>query len=60
VFLGFAMPLWQPDQPLRLIIAISVAGGLLMAATTSLITGAVLRRLLRWCARPRPEGLMPQ
>jgi hypothetical protein len=47
VFLGFAMPLWQPGQPLWLIIAISVAGGLLMAAATSLITGVTLRRLLR-------------
>jgi hypothetical protein len=47
VFLGFAMPLWQPGQPLWLIVAIGVAGGLLMAATTSLITGIALGRLLR-------------
>lgn len=46
VFLGFAMPLWQPGQPLSLIVAVGVAGGLLMAAVTSLITGVMLRRLL--------------
>ncbi len=53
VFLGFAMSLWQLDQPLRLIVAISVAGVLLMAATTSLITGAMLRRLLGPVANAR-------
>jgi len=47
VFLGFTMPLWQPGQPLPLIVAIGVGGGLLMAAATSLITGVTLRRLLR-------------
>lgn len=47
VFLGFAMPLWQPGQPLVLTIVIGVGGGLLMAATSSLITGVTLRRLLR-------------
>ena len=47
VFLGFAMPLWQPGQSLWLIVGIGVVGGLLMAATTSLITGATLTRLLR-------------
>ena len=46
VFLGFAMPLWHPGQPTTLIIGIGVAGGLLMAATTALLTGAALRRLL--------------
>jgi hypothetical protein len=46
VFLGFAMPLWRPGQPFALIVAIGVAGGLLMAATTSAITGCALRRLL--------------
>jgi hypothetical protein len=46
VFLGFAMPLWQPGQPLALTIVIGVGGGLLMAATTSLLTGLALRRLL--------------
>ncbi|WP_433728057.1 hypothetical protein ACQP2Y_13985 [Actinoplanes sp. CA-051413] len=47
VFLGFAMPLWQPGQPLALTIAIGVGGGLLMAATSSLITGMALRHMLR-------------
>lgn len=47
VFLGFAMPLWQPGQPLALTIAVGVGGGLLMAATTSLITGVALRHILR-------------
>jgi uncharacterized integral membrane protein len=51
VFLGFAMPLWQPGQPLALIVGIGVVGGLLMAATSSAITGVALRRLLR--GRPR-------
>jgi len=47
VFLGFAMPLWQPGQPLVLTIVIGVGGGLLMAATGALITGVTLRRVLR-------------
>lgn len=51
VFLGFAMPLWRPGQPLALIVAIGVVGGLLMAATTSAITGFTLRRIL-----PETEG----
>lgn len=46
VFLGFATPLWQPGQPLPLIVLIGVAGGLLMAATTATVTGYALRRLL--------------
>jgi hypothetical protein len=46
VFLGFAVPLWQPRQSTALIIGIGVSGGLLMAATTALLTGAALRRLL--------------
>jgi hypothetical protein len=49
------MPLWQPGQPAALIISIGVAGGLLMAATTALLTGAALRRLLgRVDPRPLP------
>jgi hypothetical protein len=46
VFLGVATPLWQPDQPINLIVTISIAGGLLIAATTSAVTGAALWRLL--------------
>ena len=47
VFLAFAMPVWQPGQPLAVIVVIGVAGGLLMAAVTAAITGNGLRRLLR-------------
>ncbi|MFG1991046.1 hypothetical protein ACGFJ7_13845 [Actinoplanes sp. NPDC048988] len=46
VFLGFATPLWQPGQPLALIVAIGAGGGLLMAAATSAITGLALWRRL--------------
>jgi hypothetical protein len=46
VFLGFTMPLWHPGQSIAVIAAIGFAGGLLMAATTSAITGEALRRLL--------------
>jgi hypothetical protein len=46
VFLAFTMPLWQPGQALALTILIGLAGGLLMAATTSAVTGRALRRLL--------------
>jgi hypothetical protein len=46
VFLGFATPLWRAGQPIALTIAIGIGGGLLMAATTSLLTGVALRRLL--------------
>ncbi len=45
-FLGFAMPLWQPGQPVALIVLVGAGGGALMAATTSAITGSALRRLL--------------
>ena len=54
VFLGFAMPLWQPGQSTALIIGIGVAGGLLMAGTTALFTGAALRRLLSRTDRATP------
>src|SRR4051812_7560177 len=39
VFLGFTMPLWRPGQPAAAVIAVGLAGGLLMAATTSVTTG---------------------
>jgi len=45
VFLGVTMPLWQPGQNLALTVLIGVFGGLLMAATTSAVTGAALRHL---------------
>jgi hypothetical protein len=44
VFLAFSMPLWHPGQATTTIVTIGVAGGLLMAATTSAITGFGLRR----------------
>jgi hypothetical protein len=46
VFLVFTMPLWQPGQPMALTVIIGIGGGLLMAATTSAITGAAVVRLL--------------
>jgi hypothetical protein len=45
VFLAFTMPLWQPGQAVTAVIAIGLAGGLLMAATTSVLTGWALIRL---------------
>jgi hypothetical protein len=52
IFLGFATPLWQPGQPVALVTAIGVAGGLLMALVTSAITGVALRRLLEHHSAP--------
>ncbi|WP_328325731.1 hypothetical protein OHA70_36285 [Kribbella sp. NBC_00382] len=51
VFLGFAMPLWRPGQPQLLTVGIGLAGGLLMAATTSAITAIAIRRLVDKRAR---------
>ncbi|WP_439381078.1 hypothetical protein [Amycolatopsis lexingtonensis] len=45
VFLGFTMPLWHPGQALVTTVLIGVFGGLLMAATTSAVTGLALARL---------------
>jgi hypothetical protein len=43
-FLAIAMPLWQPGQPVTLIVAIAVLAGLVMAAVVAAVTGwAVLR-----------------
>lgn len=47
VFLGFTMPLWHEGQPLGAIIAIGVAGGLLMAATMAAVTVVPVRRWSR-------------
>lgn len=56
VFLGFAMPLWHPGQPVAAVAGIGLAGGLLMAATTAALTGEALRRLLdRQSARTTSE-----
>lgn len=46
VFLVFTMQLWHPGQSPGLVAGIGVAGGLLMAATTSAVTGYALRRML--------------
>ncbi len=42
----------QPGQPVAATVAIGVAGGLLMAATTAAVTGLALRRLLPGDRRP--------
>jgi hypothetical protein len=46
VFLAFAAPLWRPGQPLPVVVLIGMSGGLLMAATTSVVTGHAMRRLV--------------
>ena len=51
VFCGFAMPLWHPGQSVPAVAAIGMAGGLLLAAATSAITGLGLFRLTRPVAR---------
>ncbi|MFI5588423.1 hypothetical protein ACIA5G_25450 [Amycolatopsis sp. NPDC051758] len=45
VFLGVAMPLWQPGQAVSTIVLIGAFGGFLMAATTSAVTAVAVRRL---------------
>ncbi|MEO6199679.1 MAG: hypothetical protein ABIX44_00790 [Cryobacterium sp.] len=50
VFLGVASPLWQPGQPLPLVIMIGVLAAILMAVSMALATGLVLVRLLRRAA----------
>jgi hypothetical protein len=47
VFCGVAMPLWHPGQSVPAVAAIGMGAGLLMAATTSAITGIGLFRLTR-------------
>ncbi|MEU8239002.1 hypothetical protein AB0C07_12200 [Actinoplanes missouriensis] len=44
VFLLFSTPLWQPGQALPIVVAIGLAGALLMAATMAAITGHAVRR----------------
>ena len=46
VFFAVATPLWQPGQPLPLIVAIGVLAGILMAASMAAVSGLVLVRLL--------------
>jgi hypothetical protein len=45
VFTAVAPPLWQPGQPLALLVAIGVLGGLVMAATVAALTGLAAVRL---------------
>lgn len=47
VFFSVAPPLWQSGQPTPLIVAIGVAGGVLMAVSMAAVSGAVMRGLLR-------------
>ncbi|MGW4591152.1 hypothetical protein ACWEKJ_27860 [Amycolatopsis thermoflava] len=46
VFLAVTMPLWHEGQALAVTVLIGVGGGLLMAATTSAVTGFALARFL--------------
>jgi hypothetical protein len=50
VFLVFTMPLWHPGQALGAVIAVGLAGWLLMAATMAGVTGV---QVCRW---GRPAG----
>lgn len=45
-FAAVAPPLWQPHQPVALVVAIGMLGGLVMAATVAAVTGAALLHLL--------------
>jgi hypothetical protein len=47
VFLACTMPLWLPGQPIAFTVAVGVAGGLVMAATTGAVSGLAVRRRLR-------------
>lgn len=47
VFLGVASPLWEPGQPLPLVILIGILAGILMAVTMAVVTGLVIARVLR-------------
>ncbi|WP_328532408.1 hypothetical protein OG935_04850 [Nocardia cyriacigeorgica] len=47
VFTAVTSPLWQPDQPTWLVLAIGLAGGCLMAAAMAGVTGSFLVWLLR-------------
>jgi hypothetical protein len=51
VFMFVATPLWQPNQPVALTVAIGVFAGLLMAATVAAVTGFAADRLVRGATR---------
>jgi hypothetical protein len=46
VFVGVTTPLWQSGQNPLLVVAVRLFGGLLVAATTSAISGRALSRLI--------------
>jgi hypothetical protein len=47
VFTAVTTPLWQPGQPVLLIAAIGLLGGLLMAGTVAALTGVAIVRMRR-------------
>ncbi|GAA4607359.1 hypothetical protein BJY16_006295 [Actinoplanes octamycinicus] len=47
VFVAFSTPLWHPGQAVGAVIAVGVAGGLLMAATMAAVTGVPVHRWSR-------------
>lgn len=53
-FVAVTTPLWQPGQPVALVVGIGVVGGLVMAGVVAVLTGGALVRLLRRSAvQPR-------
>ncbi|MBP1231345.1 hypothetical protein JOE40_000989 [Arthrobacter sp. PvP102] len=57
LFFAVAPPLWQPGQPPTTVITIGVAAAILMAAGMALVTGLVMKRLLRFpAAAQNPVG----
>jgi hypothetical protein len=47
LFLAVVIPLWQPGQPVLVVAAIGLLGGLLMAVAVALVTGVAALRLVR-------------
>lgn len=57
VFLGLAMPFWQPGQPTVLVLVVGLVAAVVMAATVAAITGwAVVRLLAARSTRPGGPG----
>ncbi|BDU05935.1 hypothetical protein [Nocardia cyriacigeorgica] len=55
VFTAVTSPLWQPGQPIWLVVAIGLAGGCLMAAAMAGVTGS----FLVWLLRAQPHNRCP-
>jgi hypothetical protein len=55
VFMAVVTPLWQPGQPVPVVVAIGVFAGVLMAATVAATTGLAVLRLARR-ANPAPRA----